>query len=372
MKKTLLAIIFLGSTLGMHAQRAPFIEPVGTTVICSGEIATFHLLAIEANDQIEWEEEVDGRWIKLNEESTSVYSILTTDSSSTKRIRCKTITSNGLETYTDPVTLQINPLPDLAIDWSLACASGISLFSSNQQQGSNWLWILNETDSSLYHSPEFMIPHSGAQSIYLNYTDVHGCSSSISESFEIPTALNLRVEDNDWFITACEDSYINLRISGLDPEVHEVSLVCVDEETGNNAIKDPGKLESGWIKDIHFMLSNKIDKELELKLTIKDISVDCSVTLRHKFMFYHNDAPKKGNLVKKPGTTVGLVFYVHENDNDNLRYEWGYTIDNIDFLVEGDKYYQDFGSIIEDTTYWVDVYYASECQCKTRNELTQK
>jgi len=372
MKKTLLAIIFLGSALGMHAQKAPFIEPAGTTVVCSGEIASFHLLALEANDKIEWEEELDGKWTKLIEESTSTYSILTTDSYSTKRIRCKTITSNGLETFTDPVTLQVNPLPELVIDRSLACTSGISLFTCNQQEGGNYLWILNETDSSLYHSPEFIISHSGTQSIYLLYSDENGCSSALLESFEVLPNLNLRIEENDWFNTACSDSYKNLRISGLDPEIHEAKLICIDEETGNSAIKEPGILEVGWIKDIHFITSNEIEKELELKIIIKDIAANCSVTLRHKFMFYHNNAPKKGSLVEKPGTTVGLVFYVHENDNINLRYEWGYTIDNIDFHVEGDKYYHDFGSITKDTTYWVDVYYANECHCKTRNELSQK
>lgn len=372
MKKTFLAIIILGSTLGIHAQKAPFIEPVGTTVICSGEIASFHLLAVEANDQIEWEEELDGSWVKCNEGSGSEYSIQTTDSSVTKRIRCKIVSANGLETYTDPVTLQVNPLPALIIDWTLACEMGISLFTSNHKEGINWLWILNETDTSLYHSPEFMMPHSGSQTISLLYTDRNGCSSSVSESFEVLPAVDLRIEESDWFNSACENSYKNLRVPGLDPEIHEVNIVCTDVETGSSAISDPGKVERGWIRDIHFRLADMNDKELELVLIITDLSSDCSVTLRHKFMFYHNEAPKKGALVEKPGTTVGLVFYIHDNDTDNLKYEWGYTIDNTEYPVEGNKYYHDFGSIIEGTTYWVDVYNGSECQCKTRNELTQK
>ena len=372
MKKTFLAIILLASTLGMHAQKAPFIEPAGITVICSGEIASFNLLAIETNDKIEWEEEVDGSWIKCNEVSTAVYSILTTNSSGTKRIRCKVVTSNELETYTEPVTLQVNPLPILSIDWTLACEMGISLFTSNQQDGSNWLWILNETDTSLYHSPEFMMSHSGSQAITLLFTDQNGCSASVSESFEVLPAIDLRIEENDWFNSVCENSYKNIRVSGLDPEIHNVNIVCTDVETGSNAISDPGKVENGWIRDVHFKLSDTNDKELEIILIITDLSSDCSVTFRQKFMFYHNEAPKKGVLVEKPGTTVGLVFYVHDNDTDNLRYEWGYTIDNIDYPVEGNYYYHDFGSIIESTTYWVDVYKGQECQCKTRNVLTQK
>lgn len=373
MKKIIIVISLLVFSVGLIAQRGPFIEPSGTTIICSGGNILYQILAFEEGDQFEWQEEISGSWISISVGAATINVHALAEELSIKKIRCKVLHLNGQSSITDPVLLHINPLPKLTIDMTIVCQNEISIFSSNQTEGvGNWLWILNGSDSSYYHTPEYLITSSGSQSIYLEYTDYNACSTSLSDSFKVPSSPNIEVKK--WFNSACGDSHRSIEVTNYDPDKHQLDLYCLDNgELVDNAIRS-FEIDNNVVE----ILFNRFEatRELELVLVVTDPSTNCSINLNYQFLLYMDRAPEAGELVMKPNTSYGLVFYVHKYDNEvsQLEFEWGYTWKDSGIQVTeatGDRDYFDFGSLQNDKIYWVYVYFKDGCQCKTINELNQ-